>query len=235
MLTRDKLYYVEPKPEEENEEEEEEENIYNSRDSVQLYQDSAYEMHFGETWFHGKLKVMLAVSKPSNASKLLWSGAQGGRTEAELILQSYLSNNSLSDGTFLVRESETNIGDYSLSFIYQNQCHHSRIIVTQEPDGHKSYSLNEFVTFTSLYELITHYQSHPLRSQKFRQLYLKTPVPQPNSHEDKPWFYKNMSRSQAEDLLRRLRNDGAFLVRPSDKSNANDENLFAISFRYNID
>ena len=50
------MYYVEPKQEEE-EEEDEEDNIYGTRDSVQLYQDSAYEMHFGETWFHGKLRV----------------------------------------------------------------------------------------------------------------------------------------------------------------------------------
>ena len=148
-----------------------------------------------------------------------------------MILQRYLSGDYSSDGTFLVRESETNIGDYSLSFIYQNHCHHSRIIVTQDANGHKNYSLNAFVTFASLYELVTHYQTHPLRSQRFMQLYLTTPVPQPNSHEDKIWFYKNMTRSQAEDMLRRLRNDGAFLVRPSEKSTANDENIFAISFR----
>ena len=56
VLTRQKLYYVEPKPEEEDDDEED--NIYGSRDSVILYQDSAYEMHFGETWFHGRLRVL---------------------------------------------------------------------------------------------------------------------------------------------------------------------------------
>lgn len=148
------------------------------------------------------------------------------------MLQRYLCGNNCSDGTFLVRESETHSGDYSLSFVYQNQINHSRITVNKTDNGHKTYNLNDFVTFGSLYELITHYQTHPLRSQKFKQLYLTTPVPQPNSHEDKVWFYKNMSRSQAEDMLRRLRSDGAFLVRPSEKSQSNDENLFAISFRY---
>ena len=51
------------------------------------------ELHFGEKWFHGKLA--------------------GGRKEAESLLTAY---SSLGDGTFLVRESETFVGDYSLSF-----------------------------------------------------------------------------------------------------------------------
>ncbi|CAG2176408.1 unnamed protein product, partial [Oppiella nova] len=152
------------------------------------------------------------------------------RDKAEILLQRYLCGNNCTDGTFLVRDSESNSGDFSLSFIYHNQIDHSRIFHTKDND-HKTYRLNKYVAFTSLYELITHYQTHPLRSKKFKELYLTTPVPQPNSHEDKEWFYKNMSRSQAEDLLRRLRNNGAFLVRPSERSNSEDENLFAISFR----
>jgi phosphatidylinositol phospholipase C gamma-1 len=51
------------------------------------------ELHFSEKWFHGKLA--------------------GGRAEAENLLRAY---SSLGDGTFLVRESETFVGDYSLSF-----------------------------------------------------------------------------------------------------------------------
>ena len=59
MLTRDKLYYVEPNTEDNDEDsEEEEDNVYGSRDSSQtLYEDSAYELHFGENWFYGNLKV----------------------------------------------------------------------------------------------------------------------------------------------------------------------------------
>jgi phosphatidylinositol phospholipase C gamma-1 len=118
--------------------------------------------------------------------------------------------------------------------MHQNEVHHSRIIVNKSENGPKIYSLNDFVSFTSLYELMTYYQSHPLRSQKFKELYLTKPVPQPNSHEDKIWFYKSMTRAQAEDMLRRLRSDGAFLVRPSEKSQSQDENIFAISFRYSM-
>jgi phosphatidylinositol phospholipase C gamma-1 len=118
--------------------------------------------------------------------------------------------------------------------MHQNEVHHSRIIVNKSQNGHKTYSLNKFISFASLYELMAYYQSHPLKSQKFKELYLTKPVPQPNSHEDKIWFYKNMTRAEAEDMLRRLRNDGAFLVRPSEKSQSQDENLFAISFRYSM-
>ena len=123
-----------------------------------------------------------------------------------------------------------------MSFIYQNQIIHSRINVKTKENGHLTYSLNNLVSFNSLYELITHYQTHPLRSQQFKQLYLTRPVPQPNPHEGKVWFYKNMSLSEAEDMLRRLRNDGAFLVRPNERSSSHDddENLFAISFRFEI-
>ena len=51
------------------------------------------ELHYGEEWFHGKLP--------------------GGRDEAKELLRAY---SRLGDGTFLVRESETFVGGYSLSF-----------------------------------------------------------------------------------------------------------------------
>jgi hypothetical protein len=65
MLTREKLYYVEPKVEEE--EEEEDENIYGfhgnaiEKNPLEQYQDSAYELHYGEMWFHGRLKVSFYI------------------------------------------------------------------------------------------------------------------------------------------------------------------------------
>ena len=51
------------------------------------------ELHFSEKWFHGKL--------------------EGGRARAEHLLEEY---SYLGDGTFLVRESDTFVGDFSLSF-----------------------------------------------------------------------------------------------------------------------
>lgn len=61
------------------------------------------ELHFGENWFHGKLS--------------------GGREEAESLLRQYAH---LGDGTFLVRESVTFVGDYCLSFWRQGKPNHCR-------------------------------------------------------------------------------------------------------------
>jgi len=51
------------------------------------------EMHCGEKWFHGKLA--------------------DGRSTAEQLMRSY---DSLPDGAFLVHQSETFVGEVSLSF-----------------------------------------------------------------------------------------------------------------------
>ncbi|XP_039287689.1 1-phosphatidylinositol 4,5-bisphosphate phosphodiesterase gamma-1-like [Nilaparvata lugens] len=160
------------------------------------------ELHFGEKWFHGKLL--------------------GGRAEAEDLLRRY---SHLGDGTFLVRESETFVGDYSLSFWRQGKVNHCRIRSKQDK-GQIKFFLIDKNCFDSLYSLITHYRNHSLRSQEFL-ITLQEPVPQPNKHEGQPWYYPQASRSYAEELLKRVPLDGAFLVRPSLK----DNNTFAISFR----
>ncbi|XP_026743382.1 1-phosphatidylinositol 4,5-bisphosphate phosphodiesterase gamma-1 [Trichoplusia ni] len=160
------------------------------------------ELHFGECWFHGKLA--------------------GNRQEAEELLRSHAH---LGDGTFLVRESVTFVGDYCLSFWRQGKVNHCRIKLKQDR-GITKYYLIDTVCFDSLYSLITHYRQHPLRSQEFL-ITLKEPVPQPNKHEDKEWFHPFCTRAQAEELLRKANTDGAFLIRPSEK----DQSSFAISFR----
>lgn len=57
------------------------------------------ELHFTEKWFHGKL-----------------GGGRDGRQIAEKLLHEYCTETGGKDGTFLVRESETFVGDYTLSF-----------------------------------------------------------------------------------------------------------------------
>lgn len=99
------------------------------------------ELHFSENWFHGKLAR--------------------GRAEAEELLQQH---SHLGDGTFLVRESETFVGDYSLSFWRQGKVNHCRIRSKQEK-GQRKYYLIEMNCFDNLYDLITHYHTHPLKSQ----------------------------------------------------------------------
>lgn len=125
----------------------------------------------------------------------------------------------------MVRESVTFVGDYSLSFWRQGKPDHCRIKLKQER-GQTLYYLIESNTFDSLYSLITYYRNHPLRSRDFL-ITLQEPVPQPAKHEGKEWYLPNATRHQAEDMLKKVPKDGAFLVRPSEK----DANAYAISFR----
>ncbi|XP_028039565.1 1-phosphatidylinositol 4,5-bisphosphate phosphodiesterase gamma-1 isoform X1 [Bombyx mandarina] len=197
VLTENKLYYTES---------------YNSQEETDTESDGDSdaenaivpqdELHFAECWFHGKLA--------------------GNRQEAEDLLRAHAH---LGDGTFLVRESVTFVGDYCLSFWRQGKVNHCRIKLKQERGVTKFYLIDS-MCFDSLYNLITHYRSHPLRSQEFL-ITLKEPVPQPNKHEGKEWFHAHCTRTQAEELLRKTNTDGAFLVRPSEK----EQGSFAISFR----
>ncbi|KAL8563654.1 hypothetical protein ACOMHN_055288 [Nucella lapillus] len=160
------------------------------------------ELHFSEKWFHGRL--------------------EGGRRRAEEVLHQY---SHLGDGTFLVRESDTFVGDFSLSFWRQGKVNHCRIKSRQER-GQTKFYLIDAVTFDSLYNLITHYRQFPMRSSDFTQL-LRDPVPQPQSHEGKEWYHEGLSRMAAEDMLKRIHCDGAYLVRHSSQ----DHSVYAISFR----
>ncbi|XP_034945841.1 1-phosphatidylinositol 4,5-bisphosphate phosphodiesterase gamma-1 [Chelonus insularis] len=160
------------------------------------------ELHFGEKWFHGKLAR--------------------GREEAEELLRRH---SHLGDGTFLVRQCVTFVGDYCLSFWRKGKVNHCRIKLKQTL-GQTQYYLIDSICFDSLYSLITHYRNHPLRSQEF-VIILKEPVPQPCKHEEKEWWHGECTRSIAEDILKRVPTNGAFLVRPSEK----ESNTYAISFR----
>ncbi len=217
FLYHNRLSYLSQKAEdEEKAEEDEDEDNQTSYGEVgrkpnyyAAYKDESNannELHYGEIWFHGLIE----------------------RNESVAILYKH---SALGDGTFLVRESKNNIGDYTLSFLKGNDVHHSHIKLSYSENGLKKYRLNDMNSFNTLLELIDHYRTHPLKSEKFSELYLRHPAPPANTHEDEPWFYKNMTRKDAEDILRRLRHEGAFLVRPSEK----EENQFSISFRYFLD
>ncbi|CAH1709910.1 1-phosphatidylinositol 4,5-bisphosphate phosphodiesterase gamma-1 isoform X2 [Aphis gossypii] len=160
------------------------------------------ELHFGEYWFHGKLAR--------------------GRNEAEELLKQY---QHFGAGTFLVRQSDTFIGDYSLSFWHLGKVNHCRIR-SKHDRGQIKYYLIDGATFDSLYSLITYYRTYPLRIQE-SYIILNEPVPQPLKHEGMNWYLPHVCRSRAEALLRRVPQEGAFLVRPCE----NDKHLYAISFR----
>uniref|UniRef100_A0A672ZJB0 1-phosphatidylinositol 4,5-bisphosphate phosphodiesterase gamma n=1 Tax=Sphaeramia orbicularis TaxID=375764 RepID=A0A672ZJB0_9TELE len=169
-------------------------------------EDEGKEQHCAERWFHGKL-----------------GGGRDGRQVAEKLLQEYCEGGA-KDGTFLVRESETFVGDYTLSFWRSGRVQHCRIHSRQE-SGSTRFYLTDNLVFDSLYRLICHYRDTPLRCNEF-EMRLGNPVPQPNAHESREWYHSSLSRVQAEHMLMRVPRDGAFLVRKR-----SEHNSYAISFR----
>ncbi|CAB3376592.1 Hypothetical predicted protein [Cloeon dipterum] len=202
VLTQNSLIYTDSCNQDQQQDNEEEEEPECESTNLGVRDGNNDELHFSEKWFHGRLP--------------------DGRREAEELLKTY---SHLGDGTFLVRNSHIFVGDYSLSFWRQGKVYHCHIKSRQDR-GQTKYYLHDTVGFDSLYSLITYYKNNSLRSQEFL-IMLKEPVPQPNKHEGMPWFARRCNKQRAETLLRRVPQDGAFLVRPSDQ----DANSFTISFR----
>uniref|UniRef100_A0A4W4FSF0 1-phosphatidylinositol 4,5-bisphosphate phosphodiesterase gamma n=1 Tax=Electrophorus electricus TaxID=8005 RepID=A0A4W4FSF0_ELEEL len=197
VLTSSKIYYSEETTSNQaNEDEEEHREMGNGMDQ-----------HVSEKWFHGKL-----------------GAGRDGRQIAERLLSEYCLETGAPDGSFLVRESETFVGDYTLSFWRSGRVQHCRIHSRQEAGSPKFY-LTDNLVFDTLFALITHYQQVALRCNEF-EMKLTEPVPQTNAHESKEWYHACLSRSQAENMLMRVPRDGAFLVRKRTELNS-----FAISFR----
>ncbi|XP_029463990.1 1-phosphatidylinositol 4,5-bisphosphate phosphodiesterase gamma-2 [Rhinatrema bivittatum] len=162
------------------------------------------ELHLQEKWFHGKMRE--------------------GRTTAERLLQEYCAEMGGKDGTFLVRESESFPNDYTLSFWRSSRVQHCHIRSYMDGEMMKYY-LTDNLTFDSIYDLILHYKDAPLRCAVF-ELRLTDAVPKPNPHDSKEWYYNNLSRGEAEDMLMRIPRDGAFLVRKREQPNS-----YAVTFR----
>ncbi|KAG7468451.1 hypothetical protein MATL_G00143060 [Megalops atlanticus] len=162
------------------------------------------ELHYREPWFHGRMSE--------------------GRQTAERLLQEFCAESGGRDGTFLVRESDTFVTDFTLSFWRGGRVQHCRIRSSQE-GGHTVYFLTENLHFSSVYALIEHYRQNPLRCLEF-DLRLTDAVPRPNPHLSENWFYSNLSRGEAEEMVMRVPRDGAFLIRQRENSDS-----FAITFR----
>uniref|UniRef100_A0AAQ5X3H7 1-phosphatidylinositol 4,5-bisphosphate phosphodiesterase gamma n=1 Tax=Amphiprion ocellaris TaxID=80972 RepID=A0AAQ5X3H7_AMPOC len=197
VLTSSKIYYSEETSNNQgNDDEEEHREVSNGMDQ-----------HVTEKWFHGKL-----------------GAGRDGRQIAERLLSEYCVETGAPDGSFLVRESETFVGDYTLSFWRSGRVQHCRIHSRQEAGSPKFY-LTDNLVFDTLFALINHYQQVALRCNEF-EMKLTEPVPQTNAHESKEWYHASLSRSHAENMLMRVPRDGAFLVRKRTEPNS-----FAISFR----
>ncbi|XP_048879389.1 1-phosphatidylinositol 4,5-bisphosphate phosphodiesterase gamma-1-like [Brienomyrus brachyistius] len=197
VLTNSRIYYTEETSSRQaSEDEDERREVTSDR-----------ECHLSERWFHGRL-----------------GSGRDGRNIARRLVSEYCLDTGSPDGSFLVRESDTFLGDYSLSFWRSGEVQHCRIHSHQEGSSLKFY-LTDMVTFPSLVALITHYQKVALRSNEF-EIKLTEPIPQTNSHEGKEWYHASLSREHAEDMLMRVPRDGAFLVRKRTEPYS-----FAISFR----
>ncbi|XP_012864128.2 1-phosphatidylinositol 4,5-bisphosphate phosphodiesterase gamma-1, partial [Echinops telfairi] len=197
VLTSSKIYYSEETSSDQGNEDEE-----GPKEAS-----GSTELHSNEKWFHGKL-----------------GAGRDGRHIAERLLTEYCIETGAPDGSFLVRESETFVGDYTLSFWRNGKVQHCRIHSRQDA-GTPKFFLTDNLVFDSLYDLITHYQQVPLRCNEF-EMRLSEPVPQTNAHESKEWYHASLTRAQAEHMLMRVPRDGAFLVRKR-----NEPNSYAISFR----
>uniref|UniRef100_A0A669CJY2 1-phosphatidylinositol 4,5-bisphosphate phosphodiesterase gamma n=1 Tax=Oreochromis niloticus TaxID=8128 RepID=A0A669CJY2_ORENI len=156
VLTSNKIYYSE------------ETSSNPGNDDEEEHREVSYGMdqHVTEKWFHGKL-----------------GAGRDGRQIAERLLSEYCLETGAPDGSFLVRESETFVGDYTLSFWRSGRVQHCRIHSRQEAGSPKFY-LTDNLVFDTLFALITHYQQVALRCNEF-EMKLTEPVPQTNAHESK--------------------------------------------------
>ena len=120
----------------------------------------------------------------------------------------------------------------------RRDCKYNHVrIHTKSEGGRTKYFLTDQTLFDSIFELVEHYKQFPLRSPRFEQI-LSLPVPRQDSHERQPWFHASLSSKAAEDMLKRVRMDGAFLVRPSgqeaskgDHGGRSNKKMWAITFR----
>uniref|UniRef100_A0A1I8AVM3 Phosphoinositide phospholipase C n=1 Tax=Steinernema glaseri TaxID=37863 RepID=A0A1I8AVM3_9BILA len=158
------------------------------------------EMHVTEEWFHGK------IDRDTAKVRLMEQREKG-------------------NGVFLVRESSTFIGDYSVSFLHNNVVHHCRIR-TMIKDAMKKYYFQDNKLSDTLFELISYYTKVYLETPKFKTL-LKTSCPQPQTHLNEVWFSATADQKKAEELLSKVPEDGAFLIRYS----STDSNVFVLSLR----
>ncbi|KAB7496009.1 1-phosphatidylinositol 4,5-bisphosphate phosphodiesterase gamma-1 [Armadillidium nasatum] len=206
VLVRDRICYSEERILEEEDDDDDDESQGGDERGADLSNgsqvDNFQERHLTEKWYHGRLA--------------------GGRTTAEELIQQY---SYLGDGTFLVRLSENYVGDHSLSFWYKGKVNHCRIQTRYEGNT-THYYLKEEDSFKSIYELVRHYKIYPIRSSNVTTT-LGEPVPQPYNYKKMEWYHSNLSREAAEDILRRIHQDGVFLVRPSTQ----EQGKFTVSFR----
>ncbi|CAG7728525.1 unnamed protein product [Allacma fusca] len=162
----------------------------------------AEELHFNQKWFHGKV-------------------ANGRDVTEERVINFNI------EGGFLVRESESLPGSYVICILSGGQPYNIRIATVFE-NGRTYYYILITKKFPSLFDLICFYRNNQLETREFRLMKLAKSVPVPQTHEKEDWFYKDITREEAEEALRKVYMNGAFLVRYTNTSKAC---RFVISFK----
>ncbi|ROL43392.1 1-phosphatidylinositol 4,5-bisphosphate phosphodiesterase gamma-2 [Anabarilius grahami] len=164
------------------------------------------DLHLLEPWFHGRMAE--------------------GRITAEKLLHDFCRGRDGKDGTFLVRESDKFIRNYSISLWTRRRVQHYRIFWSSE-NGRASFFSTSKQYFPSMCALIEHYRQNLIEYDGFN-LRLKSFLPRLNfvSHHQMGWFYSNLSQAKAEEYLLRIPRDGAFLFRQKE-----EPDTFALSIR----
>uniref|UniRef100_A0A673G1J3 Phosphoinositide phospholipase C n=1 Tax=Sinocyclocheilus rhinocerous TaxID=307959 RepID=A0A673G1J3_9TELE len=167
-------------------------------------------LHLSEPWFHGPLAE--------------------GRITAEKLLRDFCKGRDGKDGTFLVRESETFIRNYSISLWTSGRIQHYRIFCSSE-NGQWYFYLTSKQRFPSMCALIKYYTHNLIKYDRFN-LRLNGFLPRLNfvPYHQIGWFYSNLSQAEAEDYLLRIPRDGAFLVRQRE-----EPDTFTLSIRVDGD
>ena len=100
-----------------------------------------------------------------------------------------------------MRDSDTFPGEFTLDYWDE------AILRARIRFQHGLYFLTDEISFYSLADLISFFMKNPVRSAA-KQTVLKAAVPPKPLHEDKKWFHANITRHQAEAMLRAVRSDG---------------------------
>ncbi|KAK0429413.1 hypothetical protein QR680_011367 [Steinernema hermaphroditum] len=106
--------------------------------------------HLSSDWFYGDIG-------PQAADKIVYK------------------NRHLGDGAFLVRESLTHPGDYTLVYLFAGRVHRT-LIKTERHYGVNVFYMSRAQLFNSLSEIIQHYRMTPMKTPHFEVL-LTRPCP----------------------------------------------------------
>lgn len=159
-----------------------------------------------QVWYHGNV-----AGGRDGAAGLVRNHVESGR----------IPHGAPVDGTFLVRESSTS--GYTITVWITGAKPVQHIKVDKDKNG--ELRVNKKHSFQSLFELVEYYKQVPLEATTF-QVQLTNEVSVLYDHMNKPWFFGNLNRQQAETRLSGLP-DGSFLVRESESSS---EKGYAVSF-----